>query len=71
MFRRIHNTDVISLSTGDRVRSFSDLMMAAYLKVIQKTLSHPDPSTNYVHEDALMAIGSLANGIFSQSIQLL
>lgn len=46
-------------------------MMAAYLKVIQKTLSHPDPSTNYVHEDALMAIGSLANGIFSQSIQLL
>jgi hypothetical protein len=47
------------------VRAFSDLMMADYLKVIQKTLSHPDPSTSYVHEDALMAIGSLANGTSS------
>jgi hypothetical protein len=37
-------------------------MMSAYLKVIQKTLNRSD-SKSYVHEDALMAIGSLATGL--------
>jgi importin subunit beta-1 len=52
---------VITQKLGEGIGNYADKMMSAYLKVIHGTMNHPDPSTNYVHEDALMAIGSLAN----------